>query len=231
MLNAIRVVRIAMIRNNLLSVSYKIVLSVFCIVGQLMSSFSDGGADSLRYFTHQSNMFVLIFFVISIIFIIKDIKHDGVYKVTPHFRVFKGSVIMCISATLLVYNFVLRPRSFVMGSSDASYSVMNTIVHYIVPIMVIFDTILFDNRKNYKILSPILWLIAPLIYLIFTLLGVKLFGVFTDGSLYPYFFLNITKYGIAAVFINILYLSMFFLVLGYAIYFLDRLKFKKSNTS
>ena len=220
-----------MIRNNLLSVSYKIVLVIFCIVGQLMSSFSASGADSLRYFTHQSNMFVLVFFVISIIFIIKDIKHNGFYEVTPHFRVFKGSVIMCISATFLVYNFVLRPRSFVMGSNDASYSVMNTIVHYIVPIMVICDTILFDDRKNYKIYSPILWLIAPLFYFIFTLAGVKLFGAFTDGGLYPYFFLNISKYGIATVAVNILYLSMFFLVLGYSIYFLDRLKFKKLNTS
>ena len=221
-----------MIRNNLLSVSYKIVLAIFCIVGQLMSSFSDSGADSLRYFTHQSNMFVLVFFLISIIFIIKDIKHNGVYKIIPHFRVLKGSVIMCITATLLVYNFVLRPRSFVMGSNDASYSIMNTIVHYIVPIMVIFDTILFDKRKNYKILSPILWLIAPLFYLIFTLIGVKLFGAFTDGgSLYPYFFLNITKYGIATVSMNVLYLAIFFLVLGYAIYFLDRISFKKSNMS
>jgi len=216
-----------MVRNNLLSVSYKVVLVIFCIVGQLISSFSDSGIDSLRYFTHQSNILVLVFFVISIIFIIKDTKYYGVYEVSNHLRRFKGVVIMCISTTFLVYNFVLRPASFVMASNNSSYYVMNAIVHYIVPIMVIFDTILFDSRKNYKILDPLLWLIAPLIYLIFTFIGVKLFGAFSDGSFYPYFFIDVNKYGIKEVARNVLYLATSFLVLGYAIYFLDKISIKK----
>lgn len=124
---------------------------------------------------------------------------------------------MYITVTFLVYHFILSPTSGDLNGLD-----------YIVPIMTILDYIIFDIKGIYKIIDHILWLLIPIIYLAFILIKAKIGKPFSYGSYYPYFFVDIDKYGLKTVMRNVFFITLFFAVFGYVEYFIDKsLKNKK----
>ena len=95
--------------------------------------------------------------------------------------------------------------------------------------MTIVDYILFDKKGIYKNIDPILWLIIPLIYFLFIFIRAKLGSELSNGSYYPYFFIDINKYGIKTVLKNALLITIAFTILGYIELFIDRLILKLSK--
>ncbi|WP_179139825.1 Pr6Pr family membrane protein, partial [Brachyspira hyodysenteriae] len=89
-------------------------------------------------------------------------------------------------------------------------------------IMTIFDYIIFDKKGIYKIVDPLLWLIIPFVYFAFILIRARIGSPFSDGSYYPYFFVDIDKYGLKTVLRNVFFITLFFDFLGYIEYFIDR---------
>ena len=123
---------------------------------------------------------------------------------------------------------MLLDNTFNISLSDKDLS--NLIVHYIFPISIILDYLLFDKKGNHKKYYPVAWCILPYIYMIYVFLRVGLGNGFTvkKGSIYPYDFVDIDKLGISSVVLNIVILTIAFIALGYVIYFLDR-KLKINN--
>jgi hypothetical protein len=110
---------------------------------------------------------------------------------------------------------------FSMNASAYGDSAANVLAHYVVPIMVIADWLLFDQKGVMKKLDPVKWLVIPLAYLIFSLVRAQ-FGTFPGTkSRYPYFFLDIDKYGVGRVAVNVLLVGAGYAILGYVIYFID----------
>ncbi len=54
-------------------------------------------------------------------------------------------------------------------------------------------------------------------------------GNFLGGSKYPYFFLDIEKYGISGVIGNLTFVYILFLLYGYLVYFIDKKLGKKNK--
>ena len=131
---------------------------------------------------------------------------------------------MSITVTFLIYHFLLSG-----GYENRADIIRSTILHYIVPIMTILDYILFDKKGIYKNIDPILWLIIPLIYFLFIFIRAKLGSELSNGSYYPYFFIDINKYGIKTVLKNALLITIAFTILGYIELFIDRLILKLSK--
>ena len=136
----------------------------------------------------------------------------------------KGTITMSITVTFLIYHFLLSG-----GYDNRADIIRSTILHYIVPIMTIADYILFDQKGIYKNIDPILWLIIPLIYFLFIFIRAKLGGELSNGSYYPYFFIDINKYGIKTVLKNALFITIAFTILGYIELFIDRIILKLSK--
>ena len=136
----------------------------------------------------------------------------------------KGTITMSITVTFLIYHFLLSG-----GYENRADIIRSTILHYIVPIMTIVDYILFDKKGIYKNIDPILWLIIPLIYFLFIFIRAKLGSELSNGSYYPYFFIDINKYGIKTVLKNALLITIAFTILGYIELFIDRLILKLSK--
>lgn len=131
---------------------------------------------------------------------------------------------MSITVTFLIYHFLLSG-----GYENRADIIRSTILHYIVPIMTIVDYILFDKKGIYKNIDPIIWLIIPLIYFLFIFIRAKLGSELSNGSYYPYFFIDINKYGIKTVLKNALFITIAFTILGYIELFIDRLILKLSK--
>ncbi len=218
------------IHNRLLSLIYRIIFLFGCGIGLYLNSGIPNGELAvymLIFYTIQSNVLCFIFFSLLLaknIFDIKNKGHKGTTIFLPHF---KGAVTMAIAVTFIIYHFILAPQ-FLLASSDYNlFSWQNTLVHYFVPIAVILDWIIFDEKSSYRWFDPILWLVIPITYFLFILVRARLGGVIEIvKSVYPYFFIDVDVLGWKIVLKNASAFILGFLVLGYVIFVIDKISFK-----
>ena len=171
------------------------------------------------YFTDVSNLLCFLYFLVAIVRgVICLRRSDGPQIFLP--RV-KGAVTLSISITLLVNHFVLGGTPFLV--TDGRFDLANLFAHYLVPIMVVLDLILFDPKGAMRPVDPVLYAIIPLTYLLYTFVRAKVGGPLVDGQYYPYPFLDVSFLGVAAVARNIAILSLGFFTVGYAGYAVDRI--------
>ena len=199
----------------MISILYKIIISVigiFAVINGFFTTNLKFDIETIYYFTYQSNILVIIYFFLDIINIIK--KNETFY---PRL---KGAVTMSITVTFLIYHFLLSPTA---EKYEGLEYIRNIILHYIVPIMTILDYIIFDKKGIYKIIDPLLWLLIPFLYFAFILIRARLGEPFFFFFYYPYFFVDIDKYGLKIVLRNVFFITIFFTILGYIEYFIDRL--------
>jgi hypothetical protein len=148
----------------------------------------------------------------------------------------KGAVTLAITITFVIFHFVLRPILFTMGSATNSpfaeggyfLSTSNFLVHYATPIMTLADWLLFTPKGEWRKLDPLKWLGVPLAYFIFSLIRAP-FAHFADGSRYPYFFIDVDRYGALDVTRNVLIIAIAFALLGYILLAIDHLLAKASK--
>jgi hypothetical protein len=155
-------------------------------------------AVTFRYFTVQSNMFVLIWMLVAIIYWERRREHPILRPVV------KGAFTVYITVTFLVFFILLQ--SLVNPQGLDFY--VNAIVHYVTPIAFIFDWILYEKKGSYQWRYALIWLVYPLAYLIFA----QAYGSLTGDYLYP--FLNLPELGINGLAIWVGTLFLVFLVLG-----------------
>jgi hypothetical protein len=207
------------INNWKVSLVFRILLVATAMYGVLATVNMMGNRvfESLSYYTIQSNVIVLVFFVF---LIIQTWRHRNQTS-RPHYPTAKGAVMLCITLTFLGYHFLLSPTLFSMGSISYAVSPANIAVHYIVPILTISDWLLFDPKGSFKKLDPLKWTAIPLAYLVFALVRAN-FATFTvSQSHYPYFFIDIDQFGVGQVAINLLLISVVYIALGYLVYLID----------
>lgn len=216
-----------LIKNKFIVILYRIFFLLICGYGlYLHSGISQGTFDKkiFFYYTILSNLICFIYIFLCLIKNILQFNNwdpNGIHVILPKL---KGAITLYITITFLVYHFVLVPSTSTINTSYEMFGLPDLIVHYFVPILMIFDWILFDKKNVFTNKDPILWLILPYFYLIFLLIRGCIGGPLTStGSKYPYFFLDIDKLGLLKVFTFILLLSVVALLVGYIIFAIDSL--------
>ncbi len=143
----------------------------------------------------------------------------------------KSSLMIAITITMLVYNIFLRPFMTDMDGVMKLNSIGNSIVHIILPIMVIFDYILFDEKGKFNKKYPFMWVILPFIYWIFIIIRAYIGNPFTyTASRYPYYFIDIDAFGIIQVSFNVLIMIIGIIILGYIYVWIDKCLYKMCKT-
>ncbi|WP_418969508.1 Pr6Pr family membrane protein [Alloscardovia omnicolens] len=166
-----------------------------------------GETQNLVYFTHQTNLLIAAVFVwAGCASILRGVQPPAWLK---------GALTLNIIITGLVAWLVLPPANpatqfYVFGIASS------TMVHIIVPIMASLDFLLFDEHRRFKWLDSLTWLIYFPVYLAFILIRAKVFhavGPESDGSPYPYGFINLDKLGLQHFVTNCaMYLAIFFVL-------------------
>lgn len=92
----------------------------------------------------------------------------------------------------------------------------NVLLHYVVPVMYLFDWFMFVPRRTLQWKQVLYWPAFPLLYAVYTFMHGALTGF------YPYFFINVTRLGYAMALLNCVYLLAVFVILGSVLVAIDR---------
>ena len=160
------------IKNRLIAFLYR--LGASCIsIGALIYDFGFFKGEFKRinflYFTIISNMFCCGLFITLTIKTLIDIKREGIHgisSISPHI---KGEVLISILLTMIVYHFILIPYALKINPYQ-SLKTTDIIFHYVMPLVTLFDWILFDEKRRFSWYDPIVWTIGPYLYMIFVFL-------------------------------------------------------------
>ena len=219
------------IKNRLLALIFRILFLIGCGTGLYLNSGLPSGKPApymLIFYTIQSNVLCFVFFILLVFKTFIDLKNKGIRGTTVFLPHFKGAVTMAIAITFLIYNLVLVPQYLTTLKSEYNILIwQNVLVHYFVPIVVIFDWLLFDKKLNFRWYDPFIWLFIPVGYFVFIIIRAKVGGIIEIvSSHYPYFFIDVDLLGWLKVIKNAGILTFGFLVLGYLLFLVDKIRFR-----
>lgn len=202
------------IQKNPLVMSYRVIILLLglgdIVFANVTSLLSGTLLHPLIYFTYQSNALVLIWLFLALLW-----RNDS-EKLEKICGPIRGAITVYISVTFIVYGIILAPLSNPTGIDVY----LNLIHHYITPFVFIVDFFITE-RKRYRWVYVLPWIVYPHLYLIFSFI----FGHITGDYIYP--FLNYPKLGLVRYITWYLILFTLILVLtaiytSYNIYFASR---------
>ncbi|MDR2610132.1 MAG: Pr6Pr family membrane protein [Clostridiales Family XIII bacterium] len=209
------------INNKIASLLFKIVIVGVCVTGILMICGFPKNLDFslMKYYTLQSNVLVLVFFIAAAFHTAGQIRKSGTRGAVTFAPRLKGAVMIAITVTLLVYQFMLAGSPFSMSSAITG----DAFVHLFTPLLVILDWLLFDMKGRFTVTSPFWWTIVPLCYIAYAFIAAPLGVTYYGGGRYPYFFFDVDTLGIGTVLLYLVGMTVAFFILSYIFVGLDRL--------
>lgn len=134
-------------------------------------------------------------------------------RITRLRTIARGSVLLYIAVTGLVFHFVLVPNYPEFFAGGVTFR--HHLTHTIAPLGFFLDWLLFDAGGLIKAGDIKYWLIYPTLYwLVSTVRGLAV-------GAYPYFFMDLNLLSPGTVLFWFLALSAFFVLLGLLIVFID----------
>ncbi|WP_280383416.1 Pr6Pr family membrane protein [Nocardia wallacei] len=176
------------------------------------------GVSSLVYFTVQSNVIALGYYLGAIYWMV---VRGGADAPAPRLR---GAVVLYLTITGLVAHFVLEhgadPLPGLVSGPDRLGNWSNFLLHYVTPVLVVLDWLVLGPRRAARWRDVPLWLCFPIGYAALVLARGALFPHFPDR--YPYPFLDPNTRGYGGVAGEIVTLTVEFAILGTAVVGADR---------
>jgi hypothetical protein len=212
-----------MIKNRTAQLIFQ---SFFCAIG-LIGIFASFGIfddvlnprwDFYVHFTNISNYLCIGIVFAELIQTAKK-KADS-YVSTAPFLKFIG--VLAILLTFLVFNFLLAGQPD--RDPQANWRIASISFHVMLPIMYVFDWLLFYEHKKVKWYYPLASVVFPVLYIVFVYTRAAIVSFNPEVPyLYPYFFLNLDNLGVAGVAKWVVILFAGFIALGYIFYGIDKL--------
>ena len=148
---------------------------------------------SYRYFTMQTNLFVVLWLTFALIW-----RNDP-ENLSKIMGIIKGGITLYITVTFIVFAVVLSPYYQPTGIE----AFLNLMTHYLLPLAFIGDWILTENNDYEWRFIPF-WFVYPILYLCFAVIN----GLTTGNYLYP--FLDLGGLGETVFIVNVIVLVFFF---------------------
>ncbi|MCQ2752218.1 MAG: Pr6Pr family membrane protein [Coriobacteriales bacterium] len=212
------------IKNRILNIIFKTIiflisgLGVACSLGFLKPALS---LDSLCFFTVLSGVLIAIYFLIDVIYLIKNANQAG--EPNEFSPTFKHIALLASLLTGIIANTLLVGVNVPTELPDI---VSMHCLHEITPILVLVDFIFFEKHGNIKVRDPFIWLVFPIAYLIFAELGAGPLALDLNPmditTCYPYPFLDPTLAGVQTVAIYVFAMRVGYIAIGFAHFGIDK---------
>lgn len=183
-------------------------------------------AGMFCFYTNLSNLLVVLYELA--LFLTAILHVDGTRRILTNATV-AMSMAACIWITHLIYHFVLLrdfKRSGGAFADTSDEAIGNVCVHYITPLLVLLQWLLWADKTTLSVWSAVAWLVIPLTYFVFAILRAKTGRPIGNTKLlYPYPFLDLPRLGPKKFWLGIGKLLLFFLALGMVLVGIGKLTF------
>ena len=143
--------------------------------------------------------------------------------ITPRFARIQYLCLIMILITGIVYSFILLPEKLANISNYKFFTIPNIVGHYIAPVGMLIDWLLFGKKGQLTKREPIICICFPLLYCVIAIIygniGPEIPGL---NSSYVYFFMDPAVSGWSGVIIWTLAMLAGIVLLTLAFYVLDR---------
>lgn len=204
------------IMRKILSLIFKTIVIIATVYGLFLNFQKSGFSRMVVYFTILSNIAILVFFIVQLIYDIFG------FKKSSKFYIIKLILLINITITMFAFEFVVRPY-INMQTGYTAMNIRDTFVHVVVPVLTILDYIVFDEKGNFNFEYIKYAVISPILYLIFVTVYGNFGGRFTafgNVSKYPYIFMDFDSLGKFAI-IGCIIAILAFLGTAWLIVFID----------
>lgn len=223
------------ITNAKLAFAYRIILAVLGTVVLVRQTGAFAGAFRpafFCYFTNLSNIGVVVCLFGEALFMLHHRVDGQLDSSVVWAPTFKYAMVMAISVTGLIAHFLLSSMLFAGGSLNIPL----VILHYVMPIGMVLDWLLFDEKGHMDKTGPLAWVAFPLVYFACVLFCVNVLGISMgaggmSASRYPYPFIDVDALGVPTVALSCLVLVAAFIALGYVYYAIDHALAKRSGSA
>ena len=212
-----------MIKNRTTQLIFQ---SFYCAIGLIGAVASLGVFDDILkprwdFYAHFTNLSNYLCIGIMFAELVQTAK-KSVNSYVSASPLLKFIGLLGIMLTFLVFNFLLAGRPD--RELQANWRVSSICLHVILPIMYIFDWLLFYEHKKIRWFYPLVSVAFPMLYIIFIYTRAAIVNFNPEVPyLYPYFFLNLDNLGVAGVAKWVAILFAGFIVLGYIFYGIDKI--------
>lgn len=158
-------------------------------------------ANFFSYFTIESN-------TLAVISLLVGGTAAAAGLTNRRLDVARGAVALYMTAVALVFIVLLSDRP---ASELTAVPWDNTVLHYLMPVVVLLDWLLSGRAAAVPFRQALLWLAVPLAYVVYSLVR----GSVVDW--YPYPFLNPTVHGYPGVLVTCVVLGLVLIVLTWLI--------------
>lgn len=163
--------------------------------------------DFFSYFTVEANTLAVISLVLS--------SFAAATRTTRRsLDVYRGAVTLYMTTTILIFIVLL---SGYPASELTAVPWDNTVLHYVMPIVVILDWLVAPPRVTVAFRSALLWLAFPLAYLAYSLIRGRIV------SWYPYPFMDPSHHGYLGVAVTSLVIAVVLAVITWIVTLTPRL--------
>lgn len=181
-------------------------LTVITVMSHIFLRNPGNGWSNLSFFTVQSNLLAFFFYSRFLPDTINEKKRN-----TPLFPF----VVLCLLVTSVVFQvFLLLDPTTRQTYLPMRYDCI--LAHYIVPTLVLFDYVFFEESCRIPWYAPIIWSLYPCLYYITLMVSL----LFETGITFPYDILDASRHGLKVLFPASVLLA-FFLSAGYLLWFAD----------
>jgi len=118
-----------------------------------------------------------------------------------------------------IYNLVLRDQ----WNPQGWFKVADTLLHTVSPTLFVVFWLIFVPKENLKWQLAIKWLLFPFLYLIYSLIRGQIIGT------YPYFFVDVARFGYKQTAINCSLVLLAFVSFGLVFISISRLLSKEAD--
>ena len=191
---------------------FAIIMQLYLIIINRVTSIPETIIRYFSFYTILTNILVATCLIVSLL---KPASNLG--------RLFLRSttitaIAVYITVVGLVYNLILRS----LWEPRGMQRMVDELLHSFIPVLFIVYWFLFNPKTTLKWKNAFLWLVYPLIYLIYILLR----GA--SSGFYPYPFVNAGTLGYQQVALNCFFLFLVFLALSFGFIYIHKMIQKKS---
>lgn len=186
---------------------WRFVLLCVAVTGEVFANIEhfrsgeDTYADRVSYFTVQSNWLVIAVLLLCLL------PRD---RLGNWFDAVRGAVSFYIFMTGLIVMLILQSPSEVLFNWDVTFNEMTS--HRLIPLFLLLDMLIVPWRNRPVFLRPLVWIIYPILFLVYSLVRGSITGW------YPYPFLDMNNpAGFNGILPDLLQVVAAFLVAGFAV--------------